>query len=416
MAELRIILIAIGDELLMGQVLDTNSNWIARKLSDNGLRLHRLIWSADSDSDIRHNLAIARKESDAVILTGGLGPTHDDLTRPIIADFFGDRLEFRDDLAQNITKRYRSRGLNPAPGWESMAMFPTRASPIPNHYGAAVGIHYLTEDFNLFALPGVPSEMRGMIDQYVLPYLIKLRTGVYDFRVIRTTGIGESLLAAKIGDVRQLDPVQLAFLPSLESGVSLRLSLYGDESDNVEMTLNRAEKLVTTAVRQYIYTVGRESIEEVILEQMRKRGLKLAVAESCTGGMLASRLIGVSGSSAVLERGWVTYSNQSKVEQLGVRIETLERYGAVSEQTALEMASGACARAKTQVGVSITGIAGPGGGTEDKPVGLVYIGLSFDGQVEVVRHHFTGDREENRRRATLAALTLLFNRVKIDRE
>ncbi len=411
MAELRIELIAVGDELLMGQVLDTNSHWIARRLADEGMRLHGLIWSADSEEEILSNLAKAWNDSDVVIVMGGLGPTHDDLTRPTLAAFFGDELEFREDLAEHVRQRYTRRGSPPAPGWESMATFPISALPIPNEHGAAPGIHYQRDSKELFAVPGVPSEMRGMVDSYILPRLLLQRAGTYSYKIIRTSGSGESHLAALIGDVNQIEPVKLAFLPSLDHGVTLRLSLFGENQSESSSQLAQAEEFVANRISSFIYSRDNRSLDVLILEEMRRRGLKLAVAESCTGGMVCSRLVGVPGSSDVLDRGFVTYSNRAKEDTLGVRKESLEVFGAVSEQVAKEMASGARIAANADVGLSMTGIAGPGGGTADKPVGLVYVGISDTTGSIAVRHLFAGDRDENRRRSTLSALTLLFNRL-----
>jgi len=412
MDELRIDLIAIGDELLVGHTLDTNSHWIARRLVENGLRLRRLIWSSDQESDILANLSSSWKEADVVIFTGGLGPTHDDITRPAIAGFFSDQLIYNKEIADSIRRRYLRRGIASAPGWEAMAMFPKQASPIPNEHGAAPGIHYMLDDKELYAVPGVPIEMRGMLDEYIIPRLIARRKGTFQYCLIRTTGIGESHLAALIGDPRDLEPIKLAFLPSVETGVTLRLSCFARTPEEASAALAESTNKVTAKITPYIYGMDEQPLEAAILDLMRQRKLKIAVAESCTGGMICSRFVSVPGSSDVLERGYITYSNDAKRELLGVSEETLNQHGAVSAETAREMAHGARERASVDLGLAVTGIAGPSGGSVEKPVGLVYIGISDSTGTDTVRYQFAGDREDNRRRATLAALTLIYNRIK----
>jgi nicotinamide-nucleotide amidase len=202
MAELSIRLIAVGDELLMGMTLDTNSHYIARRLAATGLRLNRLSWAADNEDDLRKQIEQAWRQADVVIVTGGLGPTTDDVTRPVIAKCFGDPLVMRDDLAADIKQRYESRGLNPAPGWESMAMFPARARPIQNSQGAAPGIYYKGDEKDLFAIPGVPMEMKAMFEEFVLPKIQRRRKGAYRYSIFRTHGIGQSNPSLPAGFVR----------------------------------------------------------------------------------------------------------------------------------------------------------------------------------------------------------------------
>ncbi len=400
-------MIAVGDELLMGMTLDTNSHYIAQSLAEAGLRLQRLIWVSDSEEAIVAALKESWERSDVIIVTGGLGPTHDDLTRPAIAAFFKDNLVVREDLRQDILKRFESRGLKPAPGWETMAEFPTGATAIPNERGAAPGIHYSRDGRELFAVPGVPSEMKGMTQQFIIQKLSAQRTGAYQFRVIKTIGVGESHLAQLIGDPTRLLPTTLAFLPSVDNGVTLRLSIYAEAGSEEEKSLNRSEAIVCRAVQRYIYATKETSLEAVIVEILRSKGLRLALAESCTGGMITSRIVNVPGSSDVLDRGLVTYSDRSKTELLGVDTGLIVEYGAVSEDVARAMAEGVRKRAGVDIGISVTGIAGPGGASDTKPVGLTYIGLSDQSGCVVNKYLFAGNRQENRRRSTLAALTLL---------
>ncbi len=411
MAELKIELIAIGDEILLGHTLDTNSHWIARRLVENGFRLRWQSVVGDNESDLHHQLKRAWKRADVLILTGGLGPTHDDITRPVAARFFEDELVDRSDLREGIRERFTLRGLEPPAGYEQLAQFPTGAEPIPNQHGSAPGIHYSRDGRELFSLPGVPIEMRGMVDGYLLHHLEVWREGVFSCRILKTTGVGESHLSELIGDPGALEPVRLAFLPSIDHGVTLRLSHVGDDPDAVSEVLGLAERYVRDKVGKYIYADEERSLEATILDELRRRDWKLALAESCTGGMASSRLVSIPGSSDVFERGFVTYSNRAKTELLAVDEALLNRYGAVSAEVAQAMAEGAHLRADVDIAVSITGIAGPSGGTQDKPVGLTYIGLADRDGTDVRRFRFSGDRDTNRRRSAQAALNLLWQRL-----
>jgi len=405
--ELKIELITVGDEILIGHTLDSNSNWIAGRLSQHGLRLRWHSTVGDDASDLRHQIRRAWNRADIVILTGGLGPTHDDITRAVVARFFNDELVVRSDLAGMIAERFALRGMKPPPGCERLAEFPSRAEPILNAHGSAPGIHYQQDGKELFALPGVPVEMRGMVEDYVIPRITARRGETFRFRVFRTAGVGESNLSDLIGDPRRLEPVTLAFLPSIDHGVTIRISLTGSDEGDVEVELDRAAAIIRERVGEYVYTEDARTLEEVLLEQFRRRGWKLAVAESCTGGMICDRLVSIAGSSDVFERGFITYSNRAKVELLGVPADILEEHGAVSSETAAAMANGARERAGVDVALSVTGIAGPTGGTKDKPVGLVYAGFAGPSGTVAERYRFSGDRNTNRRRSAHAALNLL---------
>lgn len=411
---MKIELITIGDEILLGQTIDTNAHWIARRLADNGLRLRWHSTIGDNESDIRHMLRHAWNRADVLLVTGGLGPTHDDITCGIIAKFFDDDLVERLDIKQLIVDRFTARNVTPPPGFDKMALFPSRAEPMINKHGSAPGIHYDSEGKHLFAMPGVPVEMKGLFDDYVLPKLIVNRIGTSESVILKTTGIGESHLSQLIGDADALSPVTLAYLPSINQGVTLRLSCGGSDADAVRDHLKAAQSFVTKRIDPYLYAVGDRSLEEVILDTMRQRHLSLAVAESCTGGIVCDRLVSVPGSSDVFNRGYVSYSHDAKIEQLGVTVQLLKAHGAVSEQVARAMAEGARVKASVDIAVSVTGIAGPTGSTADKPVGLVYIGIADENGSEVKRHIFSGNRDTNRRRSAGAVLNLLWKRLKIE--
>ncbi len=411
MNEHKIELIAIGDEILIGHTLDINSNWIANQLSDNGFRLRWLSTVGDNASDLRHQIRRAWERADTVILTGGLGPTHDDITRPVVTRFFDDQLVIREDLKQMITDRFAERRMTPPPGYNVMAEFPRQAEPILNQHGSAPGIHYAKSGKNLFALPGVPIEMRGMVENYVLPLLNNNRLEVHRHHIFRTTGIGESHLSQLIGDPAEFDRVGLAYLPSIDHGVTIRLSIFGDDDSKVENILKSAAVKVRERIAKYIYTEDSRSLAEIIIDKLRSKNQRLAIAESCTGGMICSRIVSVSGSSDVFERGFITYSNEAKSGLLGIDPTIIEINGAVSSETAAAMAIGARQQASVDYGLSVTGIAGPTGGTEEKPVGLVFIGLCTPVRMITEQHIFSGNRDSNRRRSTQAALTLLWKNL-----
>ncbi len=412
MAELKIELITIGDEILLGHTLDTNAHWIASRLTENGHRLRWISVVGDNASDLRHQLRRAWNRADIVLLTGGLGPTHDDITRPIIADFFDDNLIPNPELAERIRSRFVGRGLKPPPGCHLLAEFPSRATPMPNEHGSAPGIHYSLDDHELFAMPGVPVEMKGMLSDYVLPHLATIRSGVFGYRILRTAGIGETRLAELIGDRERLSPATLAYLPSVDHGVTLRISCTGADTGEIDQALQKAEDYIRSRVDSHIYAAGDEPFEKAILDMLEERNMKLALAESCTGGMIASRIVSVPGSSNSFERGFVTYSNRAKTELLGVDENLLQKHGAVSAEVAAAMAEGARLKAGVDIAVSVTGIAGPTGGTTEKPVGLVFTGVSDGDGCEVQRYHFIGDRDANRRRSAQAALVMLWRRLK----
>ncbi|MFH0765247.1 MAG: molybdopterin-binding protein, partial [Calditrichota bacterium] len=278
MPELQIELIVVGDEVLLGHTYDTNSHWIADALSARGLHLRWMSTVGDNVSDMRHQIRRAWNRSDVTLITGGLGPTHDDITSRVIARFFEDELILRPDLAKMIHDRFAARGLTPPPGSERMAEFPSRAEPLLNEHGSAPGIHYHQDGKRLIAMPGVPVEMRGIMEQQVLPLLISLRKGYFGFRIFRAAGIGESFLSQLIGDAGKLAPVQLAYLPSIDQGVTLRLSWGGADQAAVEAQLNQAADYVRGRIQEYIFTEDERSLEEVILAAMRAKGLTLTLA------------------------------------------------------------------------------------------------------------------------------------------
>jgi nicotinamide-nucleotide amidase len=410
-------LITIGDELLLGFTIDTNAAHISRVLAASGVEIVRRTTVGDEAEQIGQAVREALDRTGAVITTGGLGPTSDDLTKPAIAKIFGRAMKLDASIAAKLEERWRTRfpgSVFPSTN-RSQAEIPEGARILVNRHGTAPGIWLEDEAGRWVAMmPGVPREMRGMLAEELLPEIRARMKGVENVvhsGTLRTTGIAESAIAELLGPNVPGDPqsdlgsLPLAFLPGV-AGVDLRVTAKG-------VPLSRAQKLVKeaivklrTRVEAYAYGEDDADLAAVVLERCRALDLKLAVAESCTGGMLGERITNIPGSSDVFLGGVVAYHNDVKTKLLGVRAEDLERYGAVSEEVALQMASGVRARTGADVGVSVTGIAGPGGGTPEKPVGLVWIAV--DGaDAKARRFHVVGDRTEIRQRAAQAALEMV---------
>jgi len=406
-------LISIGDEILQGQIVNTNAAFIADRLTQNGIPTARMTIVGDQCETILDAFKRAAGRAQAVIITGGLGPTPDDLTKPCLVEFFGDKLIFREDLLVKVKDRFAARGLEMPETSRNQAEFPAGAREIPNPNGTAVGIHYSRDGVEWFALPGIPMEMRAMVDDYVIPRLQELGLGQrVAIRVLRTTGIGESFLMQQM--IRLTDAamlVEVAFLPCV-FGVDLKLTACGESPGDNERRLDQAEELLLPDLEPYFYARGSETLPEVVGRMARESGLRIAVAESCTGGLIAKWLTDMPGSSDFFERGVVCYSNESKIELLGIPRELIARHGAVSKEVAEAMAAGLLKRSRASLAVSVTGIAGPGGGTCEKPVGLTYLAVADHGGCEGFKFQFGQSRDANRKRAAAAALKLLFNHFK----
>ena len=399
--------ISVGDEILLGQTVDSNSAYIARSLSAIGV----LVGEMKTTPDRAESIIVAVKETvgkyGVIVVTGGLGPTSDDLTRPALAKYFGRELVFREDLLKKIEERFSSRGVKMPETVKVQAYFPSGAEAIPNQYGTAPGILFREGEVLLFAVPGVPREMQGMVDDFIVPLLLKEQRGrPFRFRVIRTAGAGESVLSERIGDFPFPD-VGLAYLPKYGC-VDLRISALGMNEREVEARLDLAEVYIESVAGDYIYGYGETELAEAAGDLLRERGWKLAVAESCTGGLLGGMITDIPGSSDYFAGGFIVYCNEMKISQLGVPEAIIAEFGAVSLETAVRLAEGAAARAGVEVGIGVTGIAGPAGGTAEKPVGTVYIAVALPGRTEVERFNFRDDRIMNRKRSAFAALNMLY--------
>ncbi len=405
-------LVSIGDELLLGYTIDTNAAFFAREAAALGIRVVRRATIGDSADDIAAAVREALDRTGAVITSGGLGPTADDLTKPSIAALFGRGMCLDESIVAAMHARWKARGWPgelPAAN-RAQAMIPEGATILMNAHGSAPGIWLEDAGGRWVAmLPGVPREFRGMTGDTLLPRIrARGATGtVVRSLTLRTTGIAESAVADALGPLaKALDGVSLAYLPGW-AGVDLRLTVRDVPPEVASALLAAAAAAVRDRVARWVYGVDEADLSVLVLEALRARSMHIAVAESCTGGMLGMRLTAVPGSSDVVHGGVIAYDDAVKVRDLGVPESTIAAHGAVSEATARAMASGVRTRMGVDVGVSITGVAGPGGGTTEKPVGTFCVGVDVRGEVCSLRTSGVGDRHEIRQRATQAALSLV---------
>ena len=405
---MNIELVTIGTELLLGLTVDTNGAEIARALAAHGVRVTRRTSVADQGEEIRNAVADALKRTGAVLTTGGLGPTRDDVTKKVVADLFGAPLEFDESVWASLLARFARLERKPAESNRNQAEVPCGAVVLPNRWGTAPGLWLEGQPGLVIMLPGVPLEMRRLLEQEVVPRLIRRGLqSVIRSVMVRTSGIPESSLAELIGNIEgEIAPITLAYLPGLE-GVDLRLSAWGLSPEEADQRLQDAARLLRERAGTNVYGTGDSDLAALILDEARLRGLRLAVAESCTGGLLGARVTDIPGSSDVFVGGVIAYDNALKTDLLGVPEPLLVEHGAVSEPVARAMASGAARRFGVGASLSVTGIAGPGGGSVEKPVGTVWLGCALEGRVETRRALFPGSRHEIRARAAQAALLLL---------
>ena len=413
---MKIEIVTVGDELLLGFTIDTNSAHLGRELASIGVEITHRSSVGDSAPDIANAIGKALDRTGAVITTGGLGPTADDVTKASIAAIFGRSMQLDEHVLDSMKARWaRLKRTGPFPESNiAQAMIPEGATILPNRHGSAPGI-WLEDDAGRWVamLPGVPREMRGLFADELLPRIrerVEKESGgnipVIRSRTLRTTGIAESALADLLGDLAAgVDGCSLAFLPSVES-VDLRLTIRGVPSEEADSILDQAVMKLRNTAGQYVYGEEGADLAELVLDQCRRRGLKIGVAESCTGGMLGSRLTAIAGSSEVFVGGVIAYDNSVKRDILGVSSADLEQYGAVSEEVASAMAASVRRLVNADIGVSITGVAGPGGGTAAKPVGMVWVALDGAG-TEARCLRLFGTREEVRQRAAQAALDMI---------
>lgn len=404
-------LISIGDEILIGQIVNTNAAYLGDKLFSVGIPVEKTIVIGDEEQILLDELEDSVSNYDVTIITGGLGPTHDDITKPCLIKFFKDRLVLNDKVLEHVRNIFASRNLDMPKVNEAQALVPEKSEVIWNARGTAPGIWLEKNDKVIIALAGVPYEMKWMIENYVLEKLqnrfASKMTRVLRQKTLLTTGLGESSLNERIGDVKEiLGDCKLAFLPSAE-GVRLRINSSGKTEEEALRKIREVEIKIRKKAENYIYGINNETIEGVIGELLRQNKKTLSVAESNTGGTISSRIVSVPGSSDYYLGGVCCYSNKEKIKILKVNQETLDRHGAVSEESSMEMAEGVRTLMNSDYSISTTGIAGPGGATPTKPVGLVWIGFSSEEKTFAMNFNFGDDRANNIQRASMRALEIL---------
>ena len=408
---MKLEVLTIGTELLLGYTVDTNAAELGRALAAAGAEITRHTTVADRPEAIRASVVEALDRTGFVITTGGLGPTRDDMTKTVVADLFGKRLLLDERMLANIRARFDRMGRPMPASNRTQAEVPEGAVILPNARGTAPGLW--VEDARgrtVVLLPGVPREMQGLLVEQVLPRIVARQGGdrrVVLSRTVRTTGVSESALAERVGPIEpDIAPLTLAYLPSVE-GVDLRVTAWGLELEDAEARLTAVVARLKVAVGEHGYGEGDADLAAVLLEGLRKGRHRLAVAESCTGGMVGERITNIPGASDTFIGGVVAYADVIKTAALKVPLETLEAYGAVSEETVRAMAEGAQRLFSADCTIAVTGIAGPGGGTPEKPVGTVWLAARVHTNTRTLKRVLPGDRDDVRRRATQAGLDLL---------
>ncbi len=399
-------IISIGNELLNGNTVNSNATFIAKSLHENGVLVNFSQTVRDDAFAIKSALQLALQRAEIVLITGGLGPTHDDITKVAVSEYFDRKLIFREDIYQKMRKMFERRGIPMPEINRSQAYVPENAEVMNNPVGTAPGLIFRRGGRYTFVMPGVPREMTAMLEDSVIPLL---RKECPDCRVVvnifRTTGIAESAIYEKIEkDLKNFSSYEIAFLPRF-TGVDLRVIRTAKDMDD-QGKFDRFRGMLSRRIADYIYSEDETELEEVLGRLLSERQETVAVAESLTGGLIQDKITNISGSSLYYMGGVVAYSNEAKERLLMVKENTLKNHGAVSKEVAAEMAQGIQKQFQTDLGISTTGIAGPTGATATKPIGLVYIGIAYHSKVKTRRFQFGTDRAINKQRAAQAALEL----------
>lgn len=404
-------IITVGDELLIGQVINTNQAFIAEQLNSVGIYVERMTTVGDNRESMLESFEAAFSRADVVCVTGGLGPTHDDITKDVVCEYFSTELELNHEALAHIVDLMERRGMTISESSKNQALVPKGSIVIPNTAGSAPGCIFERGGKYFCVLPGVPFEMQEMMIEFLIPFFKKKNiTSIVRHRTLKTTGISESLLAQELGDVKNIigtdHTVTLAFLPNL-FGTKLRITVRETSVEVAEQKLLSVEKAIRLKEEKYIYSSDERELEDIVGALLRERKLTLSLAESCTGGLIANRITNVPGSSEYFLRGFIVYSNQAKVDELGVPLEMIIKHGAVSKEVAMAMAEGTRKISRTHIALSVTGIAGPTGGTPEKPIGTAWIGYSDADSTFAMKFNFGEHRLRFKERASQAALEIL---------
>jgi nicotinamide-nucleotide amidase len=406
-------IITIGDEILYGQIVDTNSQWISKELDNIGIRTIRKTTVADTEADILSAFAEASGRADIILITGGLGPTHDDLTKPCLAKFFGSEITLNQQALEEVKSIFEKIGRPLTETNKQQAYLPINCQVVTNRAGTAPGM-WFNENGKIFvSMPGVPHEMKTMMTEQILPRLgNEFNTPSIYHKIVKTIGLGESWLSDQLKPWEKQLPnhIKLAFLPGLGE-VKLRLTAVGSNIPVLEEEVAQQIKMLHESVGKYIYGYDKDTLPRVVGGLLRKMNLNIATAESCTGGKVAHLLTSVAGSSDYFIGSIVAYQNRLKESMLDVNPETIENHGAVSEQTVIEMANGVRSRLNSNIGIATSGIAGPGGGTPEKPVGTVWIACADERETVAKRLNLFKDRAINIELTAKAVLNLVRQRL-----
>ncbi len=402
-------IVSIGTELLFGQIVNTNAVYLSQQLNELGFDVHHHFSVGDNAQRLKDILEYALERSDLIITTGGLGPTQDDLTKETIAQLMGKELEFHEPSYQRLSSFFKKRNREMSKNNLKQVYLPQGCIVLQNDNGTAPGFIIENNKKIVISLPGPPKEMRNMFENYAKSYLHTKSSHVIYSKVLRFFGIGESALETELLDLisSQVNPTIATY--AKEGEVSIRVSAKAKDENEAKQMIYPVVQEIKSRLNPYLYSENNEELVEVVAKKLLEKNITISLAESCTGGLIASELTSISGISKSFDRGIVTYSNISKVEQLGVNPSTLEKFGAVSEETAKEMAIGLKQKSKSDLCLAITGIAGPDGGSPEKPVGLIYISMLYRDHLQCNSYLLTGTRERIRKQAVLSALNMIRN-------
>lgn len=404
----RASIVSIGNEILTGQTVDTNAAYLCERLFSIGIPVVSSYTVGDEIERIVRALRSATDDAGIVLVTGGLGPTDDDLTRQGFARFLGSELQLQDELLQKIKSFFGRRNLRMSEKNKVQAYLPAGTEALVNELGTAPGIMAEMGEKSIFAMPGVPSEMKSMFEESVLPKLKRLAAGqVIVVQKLKCFGAGESNITEMLGTVMARNRNPLINCTASSSIITLHIVATAEDKAEAQKMVEKEEKMLRERLGDLVYGIGEQTLAEVVGRKLSHEKKTIATAESCTGGILAKLLTDIPGASEYFAQGWVTYSNAAKISELGVQAELIEKYGAVSEQAACAMACGARKKAGTDFAIGITGIAGPTSATEHKPVGLVYICVESDSASETRRFVFPQNRDSIRLRAAKTALNMI---------
>jgi nicotinamide-nucleotide amidase len=387
-------IINVGTELLLGDILNTNSRYLSKKLAEIGIDVFFHSVVGDNKERLKSTVITALNRSDLIIITGGLGPTKDDITKEVICEVLDLELILDNNILSKIKCHFKSCLKGMPHNNIKQAYIPKGSKILPNQIGTAPGF-IIEENGKIIALlPGPPKELSSMFENYLQQYLSSKSKHIIKSLTIKTIGIGESDLEMRIKDIieNQSNPTIATY--AKEGQVEIRITAKATNEEVANCLINNVVDKITPVIKDYIYSYNNETLEELVYRMLLDRKLKIGFCESCTGGLIASRFTRIPGVSKVFEEGIITYSNESKLRELGVRKETLQKYGAVSKETALEMAIGLKKKSKVDIALSVTGIAGPTGGTKEKPVGLVFIGLVTDKNQKCIKYNLKGNRTD----------------------